>query len=40
MHKALQESKNALDEADFHAKDLAGMVHSSSTEVCEKVISK
>jgi len=38
--KALQESKNALDEADFHAKDLAGMVHSSSTEVCEKVISK
>ena len=38
--KALQESKNALDEADFHAKDLAGMVHSSSTEVCENVTSK
>jgi hypothetical protein len=38
--KALQESKNALDEADFHAKDLAGMVHSSANEVCEKVISK
>ena len=38
--KALQESKNALDEADFHAKDLVGMVHSSSTEVCEKVTSK
>jgi hypothetical protein len=38
--KALQESKNALDEADFHAKDLAGMVHSSANEVCEKIISK
>ena len=38
--KALQESRNALDEADFHAKDLAGMVYSSSTEVCENVISK
>ena len=38
--KALQESKNALDEADFHAKDLAGMVHSSANEVCEKVITK
>ena len=38
--KALQESKNALDEADFHAKDLAGMVHSSANDVYEKVISK
>ena len=37
--KALQESKNALDEADFHAKDLAGMVHTSANEVCIKVNS-
>lgn len=38
--KALGESKNALDEADFHAKDLAGMVHSSASEVCEKATLK
>jgi hypothetical protein len=38
--KALSEAKNALDEADFHAKDLSGMVHSSATEVCEQVRPK
>jgi hypothetical protein len=38
--KALIESKKALDEADFHAKDLAGMVHNSANEVCEKLTQK
>lgn len=38
--KALSEAKNALDEADFHAKDLSGMVHGSATEVCEQVRPK
>jgi hypothetical protein len=38
--KALEESKKALDEADFRAKDLAGMVQTSANEVCEKLAQK
>jgi len=38
--KALEESEKALDEADFRAKDLAGMVQTSVTEVCAKVLLK
>lgn len=38
--KALEESKKALDEADFRAKDLAGMVRTSANEVCEKLVQK
>ncbi len=38
--KALEESKKALDEANFRAKDLAGMVRTSANEVCEKLVQK
>jgi len=38
--KALEESEKALDEADFRAKDLAGMVQTSVNEVCAKVLLK
>ena len=38
--KALEESRKALDEADFRAKDLAGMVRTSANEVCEKLVQK
>ncbi|QDC51096.1 hypothetical protein FIT74_03475 [Candidatus Methylopumilus universalis] len=38
--KALEESKKALEEADFRAKDLAGMVRTSANEVCEKLVQK
>jgi hypothetical protein len=38
--KALEESKKALDEANFRAKDLAGMVRTSANEVCEKLAQK
>ena len=38
--KALEESKKALDEAKFRAKDLAGMVRTSANEVCEKLVQK
>jgi hypothetical protein len=38
--KALTEAKKALDEADFHARDLAGMVDTSANEVCAKVVPK
>ena len=35
--KALVEARNALDEADFHAKDLTGMIQASESEVCIKI---
>ncbi|CAM8401446.1 exported protein of unknown function [Candidatus Methylopumilus planktonicus] len=35
--KALGEARNALDEADFHAKDLTGMIQASESEVCIKI---
>jgi hypothetical protein len=38
--KALEESEKALDEADFRAKDLVGMVQTSVNEVCAKVLLK
>ena len=38
--KALEESKKALEEADFRAKDLAGMVRTTANEVCEKLVQK
>ena len=35
--KALGEAKNASYEADFHAKDISGMIHASESEICIKI---